>query len=175
MACLSTYAPFILVDGVYRSTVTLLSRFLYHWRAQSLDLQKRFQIRAGFIFEEAVAKELTRQGFIVQDITRISRQEFDVVSVRDSVTWNIQCKNNFVDLALIDADAHRFARYNAMLVRAYERALIKERNREHLLKAKLSLDVVQHLVVSRFPIVSDNPRIVPFSRIAKFAAIADFL
>ena len=173
MACLSTYAPFILVDDVYRSTVTLLSRFLYHWRAQSLDRKKLFQIRAGFIFEEAVAKELMQQGFIVQDITRINRQEFDVVCVRDTVIWNIQCKNNFIDLALVDIDAQRFARYNAMLVRAYERALAKEQNREHLLQSRLSLDTVQHLVVSRFPIVSDNPRVIPFSRIAKVSAIAD--
>jgi len=175
MACLSTYAPLLLIDGVYRSTVTLLSRFLYHWRAQCLDRQKLYQIRTGFIFEKAVAGELTRQGFAVQDITRINRHEFDVVTLRDGVIWNVQCKNNFIDLELVDTDAHRFARYNAMLVRAYERALTKERNREHLLKAKLSLDEVQHALVSRFPVISDNPRMVPFSRIASFAAIADSL
>ncbi|BCL93852.1 hypothetical protein [Ralstonia pseudosolanacearum] len=67
MACLSTYAPLVLVDGVYRSTITLLSRFIYHWRAQSLDRKKRFQIRAGFIFEKAVATELQHQGFTVQE------------------------------------------------------------------------------------------------------------
>lgn len=175
MACLSTYAPFVLVDGVYRSTVTLLSRFLYYWRAQSLDRQKLFQIRAGFIFEQAVADALKQQGFNVQDITRINRHEFDVVTLRDGVIWNVQCKNNFVDLARVEADARRFARYNAMFVRSYERALTKERNREHLLRQKLSLDTVQHLLVSRFPVVSDNLRIVPFSRIANFAAIADSL
>ena len=175
MACLSTYAPLVLVDGIYRSTVTLLSRFLYYWRAQSLDRRKLFQIRAGFIFEQAVADELKQQGFMVQDITRINRHEFDVVTVRDDVIWNVQCKNNFVDLACVEADARRFARYNSMLVRSYERALTKERNREHLLKLKLSLDAVQHLLVSRFPVVSDNLRIVPFSRIARVASIANSL
>lgn len=175
MACLSTYAPFVLVDGVYRSTVTLLSRFLYYWRAQSLDRRKLFQVRAGFIFEQAVADKLKQQGFTVQDITRINRHEFDVVTVRDGVIWNVQCKNNFVDLACVEADASRFARYNSMLVRSYERALTKEHNREHLLKLKLSIDAVQHLLVSRFPIISDNPRILPFSRIAEFAAIANSL
>jgi hypothetical protein len=175
MACLSTYAPMVLVDGVYRSTVTLLSRFLYYWRAQTLDRRKRFQIRAGFIFEDAVAEELNRQGFMVQDITRINRHEFDVVTVRDGVIWNVQCKNNFVDLARIEADAHRFARCNSMFVRSYERALTKERNREHLLKTKLSLDAVQHMVISRFPAISDNPRIVPLSRMASFSAVADSL
>lgn len=175
MACLSTYAPLVLVDGVYRSTIALFSRFLCYWRAQSLERRKLFQIRAGFIFEEAVADELRRQGFTVRDIKRIDRHEFDVVTVRDGVIWNVQCKNNFIDLARVENDAYRFARYNAMLVHSYERALTKERNREHLLRSKLSLDAVQHLLVSRFPVVCDNPRIVPFSRIASFAAIADSL
>lgn len=174
-ACLSTYAPFVLMDGAYRSTVTLLSRFIYNWRAQSLDRKKRFQIRAGFIFEKAVAVELQRQGFTVQDITRINHHEFDVVTVRDGVIWNVQCKNNFVDLSSVDSNAHRFARYNFRLVRAYERALVKEASREHLLKTKMSLNAIQHVVVSRFPVISDNPRIVPFSRIGKFSAVADVL
>lgn len=175
MACLSTYAPLVLVDGIYRSTVTLLGRFLYYWRARSLERQKTFQIRAGFIFEQAVAEELQKQGFIVQDITRINRKEFDVVTVRDGVIWNVQCKNNFVDLECVDSDARRFARYNAMLVRSYERALTKEHHRENLLKFKLSLDTVQHFLLSRFPVISDNPQILPFSRIAGFGSIANSL
>jgi len=175
LACLSTYAPFVSIDNVYRSTVTLLSRFIYHWRAQSLDHRKRFQIRAGFIFEETVAVELKQQDFVVQDITRISRHEFDVVTVRDGVIWNVQCKNNFIDLDRVESDATRFARYNYGLVRAYERALAKERDREHLLKAKLSLDAIQHVVVSRFPVITDNPRIVPFSRITTFGMTANAL
>jgi hypothetical protein len=112
---------------------------------------------------------------MVQDITRINRHEFDVVTVRDGVIWNVQCKNNFVDLARVEADAHRFARCNSMFVRSYERALTKERNREHLLKAKLSLDAIQHMVISRFSAISDNPRIVPLSRMASFSAVADSL
>lgn len=175
MACLSTYAPFVLVDGVYRSTVTLLSRFIYYWRARSLDHQKRFQIRAGFIFEKAVSRELERQGFAVQDVRRINHHEFDVVTVRDGVIWNVQCKNNFLDLDRLDTDAARFAKYNYSLTRAYERALTKERNRENLLKEALSLDKIQHMVVSRFPVVTDNPRFVPFSKIKTFGTIADYI
>lgn len=41
------------------------------------------------------------------------------------------------------------------------------------LKAKLSLDAIQHMVVSRFPVVSDDPRIVPFSGITTFAEKVD--
>ncbi|MCY1562254.1 hypothetical protein D9M68_996170 [compost metagenome] len=56
---------------------------------------------------------------------------------------------------------------------SYERALVKERNREHLLKMKLASDEVQHMVVSRFPVVTNNPRIVVFNRIAHFGTRAD--
>ena len=146
---------------------------MYYWRAQSLERVKRYQIRTGFIFEDAVATALSRQGFVVQDITRINRHEFDVVTLRNDVIWNVQCKNNFVNLSSVDSDAHRFARYNYRLVRSYEKALSKERSREHLLKAKVSRDMIEHMVVSRFPVVCDNPRIVPFSRIATVAAKAD--
>ena len=60
-------------------------------------------------------------------------------------------------------------------MRSYERALVKERNREHLLKMKLATEAVQHVVVSRFPVVTDNQRIIVFSRIDEFAARADDL
>jgi hypothetical protein len=38
---------------------------------------------------------------------------------------------------------------------------------------KLATESVQHMVVSRFPVVTNNPRVVVFSRIADFAARAD--
>jgi hypothetical protein len=172
-ANLETYSPFVLVDGTYRSTVSLLSRFLYHWRSRCLDRNKRYQIRTGFIFERAVAQELEAQGFAVQEITRINRHEFDVVTLRGGTIWNVQCKNNFVDLEWVESDPQRFGRFNRRLVRAYERALTKERNREEVLKAHLALGSIQHMVLSRFPVVSDNPRMLPFSRIGQFAAAAD--
>lgn len=173
MECLSSYAPLVRSGDHYLSTVTQLSRFAYSWRGRVLDGQKRFQIRAGFIFEDVVKGALEKQGFIVQNIVRINRQEFDVVSLRDGIIWNVQCKNNFVDLARVDSDAVAFARYNRGLIRAYEKALIKETNREHLLKMKLGVEVVEHMLVSRFPVVTDNPRIIVFSRIAKFAERAN--
>lgn len=173
MKCLSSYAPLVLVGDRYWSTVTLLSRFVYFWRARILNRNKRFQIRAGFIFEDQVKLALEKQGFVVQDIVRINRQEFDVVSLRNGTIWNVQCKNNFVELESVDSDAVAFARYNHSLVRSYEKAFVKERNREHLLKLKLGVDSVQHMVVSRFPVVTNNPRIVVFNRIADFAMRAN--
>lgn len=174
-ACLSTFAPLVLVDGMYRSTVTLLSRFMYHWRAVSLDKMKRYQIRTGFIFETAVADEIRRQGFEVQEITRINRHEFDVVTLRDGVIWNVQCKNNFLDLERLEGDPARFAKYNAILVRSYGRALSKEGRREHVLAGKLGNGRIEHILVSRFPVVTDNPRLIPFSRIGQFGQVADTL
>ena len=171
--CLATYAPFVLVGGVYRSTVTLLRRFMYHSRAVNLDCRKRFQIRAGFIFEHAVASELEQQGFVVQEITRVDRHEFDVVTVRNGTIWNAQCKNNILDLGKLERDPARFARYNRNLVMSYARGLTKEYNREQVLKGKLGLDQIEHMVVSRFPVVTDNPRMVPFSMIERFGDIAN--
>jgi hypothetical protein len=170
---LDSYAPFILIDGTYRSTVTLLSRFIYHWRSRCLDRSKRYQIRTGFIFEKAVADALERQGFAVQKVTRINRHEFDVVTLRDGIVWNVQCKNNMTDLVWVEAQPRRFARYNRNLAIAYERALTKELDREGVLMAHLGKAAVEHMLVSRFPVVTDNPRIVAFSRIDGFAARAD--
>lgn len=163
--CLSTYAPMVLVGDVYLSTVSLLSRFLYNWRSICLDRVKRYQIRSGFIFEQAVASRLTYQGYHVQEITRINRAEFDVITIKDGIIWNFQCKNNFTSLDRVDSNAKLFANYNKGLVRAYEKALKKELGRQDLLKKRLGIGHVQHMVVSKFPVVTDNVRIVPFSRI----------
>lgn len=50
---------------------------------------------------------------------------------------------------------------------------MKERNREHLLRMNLGVELVQHMLISCFPVVTDNPRIVVFSRITEFAVRAD--
>lgn len=147
---LSNYAPFILVDDTLHSTVSLLSASCTTG-ARTLDKRKRYQTRTGFIFESVVKNRLTEQGFAVQHIRRISRREFDVVTVFEGVVGNVQCKNNFVELANVDADARRFARYNRALVLAYEKALAKERNREHLLRERLAIDEVELWWSRRFP------------------------
>lgn len=174
LECLASYAPFFIVRGTYYSTVTLLSRFIYNWRDQCLARRKRYQVRSGFIFEEGIRNELCRQGFTVrEDIRRIERKEFDVVAVRDGIIWNIQCKNNFKDLKFLESDPTCFANFNFTLVKSYEAALRKELGREFLLKNKLGISKIQHMVVSKFPVVSDNPRFVPENRMNIFGKIAD--
>ncbi|WP_438748319.1 hypothetical protein [Pararhizobium sp. O133] len=165
---IQTYAPLVRVDGTLYSTVTLLSRFAYFWRARSLDKIKRFQIRSGFIFEKAVADRLKHQGFVIEDIKRIDRHEFDVVGLCEGVVWNVQCKNNFLDLAYLEASPDRFARFNHRLVRSYERALEKDKRREHVLSNRTMSEDIEHVVVSRFPVICSNPRILPFSLISQF-------
>lgn len=63
------------------------------------------------------------------------------------------------------------ARYNRQLDRYYARALAKEQTREQLLKDKLGLSEVKHLVVSRFPAATSNARIIPYSRLGQLKAI----
>ncbi|WP_312528601.1 hypothetical protein [Paracoccus sp. (in: a-proteobacteria)] len=175
VSALNSYAAFVRVGNELRSTVTLLSRFLYNFKNVCLYGQRRFQIRSGFIFEQRIKDELTQQGFAVQPIKRIDRKEFDVIATRDGVIFNVQCKNNLVDPSWVDLDPARFIRTNRTLERYYERALTKERSRQQLLRDHLDLYRVEPFVITRFPIVTTNPRILPLARIQEFSAISQTL
>lgn len=168
----STYAPFTRVGGELVTSVTLLSRFANHWKNSCLNRVRRYQIRSGFIFEGSVKEALRDQGFTVTDIKRVGHAEFDVVATLDGVIYNVQCKNNLVDLNRIEADVKKFVRYNRSLDRAYQRALEKERAREQVLLGELGLSDIKHFVVSRFPVATQNPSVLPFGEITRFKAIA---
>lgn len=170
---INSYAPFVQDGEDLLSTVSLLQRFLYNYKNVCLYSKRRFQIRSGFIFESRVRKDLSAQGFSIQETKRIERKEFDVIAIRDGVVFNVQCKNNLVDPSWIDLNPARFIRTNRLLEKYYERAIVKERSREHLLKNKFNLDKIETFVITRFPIVSDNPRILALARIQEFSAIAD--
>jgi len=173
VAVLNSYAAFVPLEGALRGSVTSLSRFLYNFKNICLYSKRRFQIRSGFIFEQRIKDELTQQGFVVHPIKRIARKEFDVVATRGGVIFNIQCKNNLVDPSWIDLDPARFIRTNRTLERYYERAITKERSREGLLKDHLGIDRVEPFVITRFPIVTNNPRIVSLARIHDFSIKVD--
>jgi len=145
-----------------------MTRFAYNWKSVCLNRVRRFQIRAGFIFEESVKEALSKQGFTVSDVKRINRREFDVVATLGDTIYNVQCKNNLVDLGRIAADPALFARYNRQLDRYYAKALSKEEAREELLRGKFGFSKVMHVVVSRFPVATDNPRVLPFNQIKYF-------
>lgn len=168
----STYAPFTRVGDDLVTSVTLLSRFANHWKNTCLNRVRRYQIRSGFIFEGSVKKALQGQGFTVTNIKRVGHAEFDVVATLNGVIYNVQCKNNLVDLNRIEADVQKFVRYNRNLDRAYRRAIEKERAREHVLLDELGLSDIKHFLVSRFPVATQNPSVLSFGEISRFEAIA---
>jgi len=167
----NAYEPFIDLGDAVVSNVNLLSRFLYAFKNVYLGSRRRFQIHAGFIFEDMVKHDLVAMGFHVTDIKRINRKEFDVVATYGGVIYNIQCKNNWVDLAKIEADRALYVRYNRSLIGYYRRALEKERAREHLIKSKLGLDRIEHYVISRFPVIGADPRVINYNQIGRLQAI----
>lgn len=168
----STYAPFTHVGDNFVTSITLLSRFANHWKNVCLNRVRRYQIRSGFIFEKSVKAALQEQGFDVTEIKRVGRAEFDVVATLDGVIYNVQCKNNLVDLNRIESDVRRFVRYNAYLDWIYRKALEKERSREHVLLEELRLTAIKHFVVSRFPLATLNPCVLAFGEIARFRTLA---
>lgn len=163
----NSYAPCIEVDGEVRSTVMLIERFLYYSKNVCLNRIKRFQIRSGFELEKAVKDELKKRGFSISNTKRVEQQEFDVLATRRGVLYNVQCKNNFVDLTRIESNRKLFVRYNRGLDRAYANALAKEEGREHLLRKRFGDIEIRHLVVSRFPVITSNHRIFSFSDVQK--------
>jgi hypothetical protein len=128
----NSFTPFITEGRTAVTTVALLSRFAYRWKTFCLNRIKRFQIRSGFIFEDEVKKALAHQNFVIPGIKRIEGHEFDVVVTKGNVIYNIQCKNNFVDLARMEKNPKLFARYNLRLDKYYAQALRKEEQRENL-------------------------------------------
>ena len=168
----STYAPFTRVGGDLVTSITLLSRFANHWKNVCLNRVRRYQIRSGFIFEKSVKAALRTQGFDVTEIKRVERAEFDVVATLDGVIYNVQCKNNLVDLNRIETDVRRFVRYNRSLDLAYRKALAKERAREQTLLRELGLTAIKHFIVSRYPVATQNPYVLAFGEISRFRDMA---
>lgn len=166
----NSFTPFITVGRSKFTTVTLLSRFAYSWKTFCLNKIKRFQIRSGFIFEREVKKAVADQGFVILDIKRIEGQEFDVVAAKNNVIYNIQCKNNLLDLARMEQNPKLFARYNRQLDKYYAQALRKEESRENLLLTKVGLSSVKHIVLSKFPLATKNPRVMAFREISQFSS-----
>lgn len=166
----NSFQPFIETGGYVVSNVNLLTRFLNAFKNIHLGSRKRFQIHAGFIFEDKVAADLAGYGFTVTDITRINRQEFDVVTILGDTIHNFQCKNNWIDLGKLESDRRLLARYNRRLDRYYRTALCKEEGRKHLLLERLGPSRIEHHVISRFPVITENPRIINYNRLRERAA-----
>lgn len=167
----NAYEPFIDLGNTVLSNVNLLSRFLYAFKNVHLHSRRRFQIHAGFIFEDMVRQDLSRMEFQVTDIRRINRKEFDVVATLGDVIYNFQCKNNWIDVSKVESARALYVRYNKSLVNYYRRALAKEAQREHLLKRALKLERVEHYVISRFPVITTNVRVINYNQIDRLTTL----
>ncbi len=163
--CVDSYHPFIKFEARYYSNANLLMRFLYYYKNIVLNKNKKFQIHSGFVFEDQIKEKLSKYGFLITDIKRINKKEFDVVTVKNNIIYNFQCKNSFIDISLINKNQKMFIRHNKRFVNYFKKALIKEEKRETLLTNKLDIDNIKHFVISRFPIICDDKRIISFSSI----------
>lgn len=161
---------FQLVENVYYTSVVLLNRFVTNRIQPPLDKNKSFQIHSGFVFEKKIRKILKSKGFEVMDITRIKRQEFDVITVKGGKIYNFQCKNNLIDISRVQNDAKMTVRWNNKLIAYYKKAYRKELSREDLVTEKLKLDKIQHFVVSRYPVITDIDYIINFNELENVVA-----
>ncbi|MCH7389460.1 hypothetical protein [Acinetobacter dispersus] len=160
---LNNYSPFQKVDCQFYTTVVLLTRFVYRTLSQSLLKNRTFQIHSGFIFEDKVSKILETKGYKPTGITRINRKEFDLITIKDNKVFNFQCKNNYIDISRVNSDYKTIGRFNKKLCRYYESAIIKEENRENLIKSRTEISEIEHFVVSRYPVITRNEKIINFT------------
>tara|TARA_R110002126_G_scaffold281587_1_gene429444 strand:- start:2439 stop:3968 length:1530 start_codon:yes stop_codon:yes gene_type:complete len=165
---LNSYSPFQKNNDTYYSTVVLVGKFVYRVLTDVLSKNKSFQINSGFIFEDMVSKILEKHDFQLTGITRINRKEFDVITLKDNKIYNFQCKNSFIDISRVDGDYIKIGRLNRKLVSYYARALKKEVNREHLVKEKLDNEIIEHFVVSRYPVITRNNKIINFNDLERW-------
>jgi hypothetical protein len=168
---MNTMALIVEVDGQLEGNVALLSRFLDAFKKLHLAGRRRFVIHSGFIFEDMVKRDLAGMGFDVKPIKRLNRREFDVVAVRGGTIYNPQCKNNAFDLSQIEAEPRRVAAANRQLLAYYRGALQKEQARQGLLQAELGLMKIKHYLISRFPVLTDNPAIIPFNALHRLRSV----
>ncbi|WP_295230353.1 hypothetical protein [uncultured Chryseobacterium sp.] len=160
---LDSYLPFQKLNRTYFSTVVLFNRFIYKTFSYLLSKSRKFQINSGFIFESKISKILEEKGFKVLPDKRIKKKEFDIITTKDGKIYNFQCKNNFIDFSSFNSDYNKLARANNRFCRYYYNALIKEEKREDLIKEKIGLSEIEHFVISRFPVITKNPRIINFN------------
>jgi len=165
---LNSIAPFQKLNNHYYSTVVLIDRFAYNLIINNLLSLKRFQINSGFVFEDKISKILEKHGFTNTGITRINRKEFDVVTIKGNVIYNFQCKNNFYNIADVSYNYNLVSSLNRRLCKYYEKALEKEEKRENLLKSNLNISKIEHFIISRYPIISRNKRILNFNNLEEW-------
>jgi len=157
---------FFQYNGYYHSTVLLLIRYIENAVYGQLRTNRRYRIKSGFVFEKEVKALLEQYGFKATETKRIHQQEFDVICMKDGCAYNFQCKNNFLDINILSLqNIDIVKRQNKRLMKYYIKALDKENFRTKLVQEHFGVEHVENFVVSRFPIVTDNKRIIPFNKL----------
>lgn len=160
---------FFQYENCYYSTVLLLIRFIENCIYEQLRRNRRFRIKAGFVFEKKVTAMLEQHGFESMKTKRIHNQEFDVICMKDGCAYNFQCKNNFLDINSISPDnIDKVSRQNKRLVRYYIKALEKENLRTKLVQDHFNVEQVENYVVTRFPVVMNHKRLIPFNQLERW-------
>ncbi len=88
--------------------------------------------------------------------------EFDVITVRDGVVFNFQCKNNYLDISNIKTEHSDFKRRNNKLVKSYVSAYEKEVKRQKEISDELKMDKIKHFVISRYPVITRIDYIITY-------------
>ena len=165
---LNSFTPFQKADHRYFSTVVFLTRLVYRTLSRSLLNNRSFQINSGFVFEDKVSVVLAEYGFTITGITRINHKEFDLITIKNNKVYNFQCKNNIIDISRVNRDYKKIGRLNNRLCSYYEKALEKEAKREKLITDKTGIKDIQHFVISRYPVITRNSRIINFSDLQRW-------
>lgn len=153
-------------EGYYYSTILLMIRYIENAVYGQLRKNRRYRIKAGFVFEKKVKALLEQYGFKSTEIKRIQQQEFDVICMKDGCAYNFQCKNNYLDINLLSLqNIDKVKRQNNRLVKYYIKALEKENFRTKLVQAHFDVEHVENYVVARFPIVMNHERFIPFNNL----------
>ena len=177
---LNSKSPFYHIQGRLYSNINFLNRFLMYVAEEYLNKNKKYQIRSGFVFEKIVSKTLEKYGFEIKNIKRLENEhatfsEFDVITVKDEIIYNFQCKNNLIDISDIKIDNIKFKNQNNTLIRLYNDALHKEYAREHLIKEELQKSQIKHIVLSRYPIITRQPNIITFQNLEEWLTNKEYI
>lgn len=157
--------PFFCIGKTYYSTILFFQRYIVNAINRYLERKKKFQIDSGFVFEKRVIDLVKDYGFVYhKTCKRIEHKEFDVVCVKDGCIYNFQCKNNYINVQKLDTNwINKAARKHRSLARTYDKALEKENNREDMLKQELDIDRIESYVITRFPVITPNPRVISYN------------
>ena len=168
------YKPFVKTNQGYYTNATLVCKYIENYISNACESSKRYQIKAGFLFEKRMINEIPLQMYDIIDIKRTSNhREFDVI-IQNRITKdiiNIQCKNYALHLYKFSKDASQTRKRVEYVMNLLQKALDKEIKREpdlvnELKRRNIHYNTIKHIVVSKQQIPS-NDDIMDYSNFIK--------